>query len=164
MTKHNIRTLKSHYGVRWAELRHFQKTKQHVLCLENKFIINEALPGPVLGIDCLGEVYQGILDIDTAASRQYNTLLLINNVEFKYSTVDQLVSVIKKYSNGIPRVIVNFNFAFLIYDRLAFSPKTVLNQIEQQLADDYQVKNRLLINSINNYGFGNAFLSLDRHV
>jgi GMP synthase PP-ATPase subunit len=164
MTKHNIRTLKSHYGVRWAELRHFQKTKEHVLCLENKFIINEALPGPVLGIDCLGEVYQGILDIDTVASRKYNTLLLINNVEFKYSTVDELASVIKKYSNGIPRVIVNFSIAFLIYDRLALSPKTVLNQIEQQLQDEYQVKNRLLFNRINNYGFGNAFLSLDCHV
>lgn len=164
MIKHEIRTLKSHYGVRWAELRHYQKTKEHVLCLENKFIINETLPGPVLAINCLGEVYQGILDIDIVANRQYNTLLLINNVEFKYLTVDQLVSLIKKYSNGIPRVIVNFSFAFLIYDRLAFCPKTILNQIETQLQDEYQIKNSLLLDSINNYGFGNAFLSLDHHV
>jgi hypothetical protein len=164
MNKTSIRALKSHYGVRWAELRHYQKTNDHVLCLENQFIIKEALPGPVLAIDCLGEVYQGILDVDIAPTRQYNTLLLINNIEFKYSTVESLVELIKKYCNGIPRVIVNFSFSFLIYNRLLVTPATVMDQIETQLADQYCIRKKLLLINITNHGFGHAFLSLDKNV
>jgi len=164
MNKADIRALKSHYGVRWAELRHYQKTNEHVLCLENQFIIKEALPGPVLAIDCLGEVYQGILDVDIVPTRQYNTLLLINNIEFKYRTVESLVDLIKQYSNGIPRVIVNFSFSFLIYNRLSVTPDTVITQIEKQLADQYRIRKKLLFTGITNYGFGHAFLSLDQNV
>ena len=164
MNKALIRALKSHYGVRWAELRHYQKTNDHVLCLENQFIIKEALPGPVLAIDCLGEVYRGILDVDIAPTRQYNTLLLINNIEFKYCTVKSLVELIKQYSNGIPRVIVNFSFSFLIYNRMSVTPGTVMGQIETQLADQYCVRKKLLFPSIINHGFGHAFLSLDQNV
>lgn len=164
MNKTVVRTLKSHYGVRWTEWRHYQKTNDHVLCLENQFIIKEALPGPVLAIDCLGEVYQGILDVDTVPSRQYNTLLLINNIEFKYRTVESLVELIKQYGNSIPRVIVNFSFSFLIYNRLSIAPNTVVNEIEKQLADQYHVRKKLLLTSIANYGFGHVFLSLDQNV
>jgi hypothetical protein len=164
MNKTSIRALKSHYGVRWAELRHHQKTNDHVLCLENQFIIKEALPGPVLAIDCLGEVYRGILDVDIAPTRQYNTLLLINNIEFKYCTVEKLVELIKRYSNGIPRVIVNFSFSFLIYNRILVTPDTVMDQIETQLADQYCVRKKLLFTNITNHGFGHAFLSLDQNV
>jgi len=164
MNKTSIRELKSHYGARWTELRHYQKTNEHVLCLENQFVIKETLPGPVLAINCLGEVYQGILDVDLAPTRQYNTLLLINNIEFKYCTVESLVALIKQYSNGIPRVIVNFSFSFLIYNRLLFTPDTVIDQIEKQLADQYRIKKKLLLTSIANHGFGHAFLSLDQNV
>jgi hypothetical protein len=164
MNKTSIRALKSHYGVRWTELRHYQKTNNHVLCLENQFIIKETLPGPVLAIDCLGEVYQGILDVDTRPTRQYNTLLLINNIEFKYCTVESLVELIKHYSNSIPRVIVNFSFSFLIYNRLSVAPGTVIDQIENQLADQFCIRKKLLLTSIANYGFGHAFLSLDQNV
>jgi hypothetical protein len=164
MNKSSIRALKSHYGVRWAELRHYQKTNNHVLCLENQFIIKEALPGPVLAIDCLGEVYQGILDIDIVPTRQYNTLLLINNIEFKYCTVESLVELIKQYSTGIPRVVVNFSFSFLIYNRLLITPATVMDQLEKQLADQYHIRKKLLLTNIANHGFGHAFLSLDQHV
>ena len=164
MNKPSIRALKSHYGVRWTELRHYQKTNDHVLCLENQFIIKESLPGPVLAINCLGEVYRGILDVDITPTRQYNTLLLINNIEFKYRTVESLVDLIKQYSNGIPRVIVNFSFSFLIYNRLSVTPGTVIAQIENQLADQYHIRKKLLITSSTNYGFGNTFLSLDQNV
>ena len=164
MNKTAIRALKSHYGVRWTELRHYQKTNDHVLCLENQFIIKEALPGPVLAIDCLGEVYQGILDVDITPTRQYNTLLLINNIEFKYRNVESLVELIKQYSNGIPRVIVNFSFSFLIYNRMSITPTTVIDQIEKQLADQYCIRKKLLLTSIPNYGFGHVFLSLDQNV
>jgi hypothetical protein len=162
MTKNQVRQLKSHFGIRWAEFRHWQKTKQHCLCLENKFILSATLPGPVLALDCLGEVYQGIIDIDTDNVRNYNTMLLVNNMVFKYKTVEQLADLILQCKLVAHRLIVNFNSALLIYDRLALTPAQVVDQLEHRVDKDFVTHKKIVLNTIPNHGFGNVFLSLDR--
>jgi len=162
MSKNQIRQLKSHFGVRWAELRYWQKTSQHRLCLENKFILSQVLAGPVVAPDCLGEVYQGLIDVDTSVKRSYNTVLLINNMAFKYKTIEQLAKLILSFKSVGKRIIVNFNFNFLIYDRLKYTPAQLLEQLEQLLCCDFTVNKKILLHKITNHGFGNVFLSLDR--
>ena len=162
MNKNQIRQLKSHFGVRWAELRHWQKTSQHVLCFENKFILSQIHPGPAIAPDCLGEVYQGLIDVDTTVKRSYNTVLLINNLAFKYKTVDQLAKLIVNFKSIGKRIVVNFNFHFLIYDRLKYTPAQLLYQLEQLLCCDFTISKKILFRKITNHGFGNVFISLDR--
>lgn len=161
MKKHQARELKSHFGARWAELRHLHKTGEHVLCYENKYILNHVLPGPVLALDCLGELYQGILDIDTQPKRSYETLLLINNIQFKYLTVAELADTIAQYRHMARRIIVNFNFNFLIYDRLSEVPKNIPDQLEKLLHKHFSLKSLFLGGGLLNYGYGNTFLVLD---
>jgi len=168
MNKTEIRILKSHYGARWTEFRYNRKHTDKILCLENRFILSEIVNEPVLALNCLGENFKDIIDIHIVpADYKYQTLLLINNVEFKYKTVDQLVNLIVKYSsmhlapNG--RIIVNINMMFLIFDRLEFSLHSILDQIIQQLNNHkFKINKRLLLTKNINFGFGNIFLSLDQ--
>jgi hypothetical protein len=132
------------------------------LCLENKFILSATLPGPVLALDCLGEVYQGIIDIDTDNVRNYNTMLLVNNMVFKYKTVEQLADLILQCKSIAHRLIVNFNSALLIYDRLALTPAQVVDRLEHSVDKDFVTHKKVVLNTIPNHGFGNVFLSLDR--
>jgi hypothetical protein len=161
MKRHQVRQLKSHFGARWAELRHLHKTGKHVLCYQNKYILNHVLPGPVLALDCLGELYQGILDIDTEPKRDYETLLLINNIQFKYLTVEQLANTITQYQKMAKRIIVNFNFHFLIYDRLSTVPTNIADQLKKLLHKHFNLEALFLSGGLLNHGYGNTFLVLD---
>lgn len=161
LDKQQVRTLKSHYGSRWTALRHNHKNENKLLLLEDRFVISHCLPGPVLAVDCLGEVYQGILDIDTQFSnREYNTVLMLNNLKFKYLTLSKLVDYINSNSGTAKRLIININLMFLIYDRVGYSINTVINYLTQHLTNFSMVKQLYNLNF--NYGFGQIFIVLDR--
>jgi len=167
MNKTEIRKLKSHYGARWTEFRHNRKHHDKILCIENKFILKQIDNEPVLALNCLGEIFHDIMDVHVVPRDcKYHTLLLINNLEFKYKTVDQLVQLIVDYANQylLPggRVIININLMFLKFDRINCSLNGTLAQITQKLNNCcFQVKKQLLTETIN-HGFGNIFLSLDQ--
>lgn len=168
MNKSEIRKFKAHYGARWTEFRHNRKHSDKILCVENKFILSEIVNEPVLALNCLGENFQDIIDVHVnPADCKYCTLLLINNLEFKYKTVDQILKLIIEYANKylIPtgRIVVNINLMFLIYDRIEISLHTVVAQMVHQLNNHkFQINRQLLLTKNINYGFGNIFLSLDR--
>ena len=164
MTKTQIRILKSHYGPRWHLYRHNLKNKNKKLLLGEKFIINNVLPGPVFAHQCLGEIYQGILDVHTNYHTPVSTILLINNVEFKYKTVYELVSMIadyKKYLIPNGRIIVTLNIVFLKYDRLNISVISLCNQLIESFIKQKLFCNRHFVNIKNGDGLGHILLSLN---
>jgi hypothetical protein len=166
MTKTQIRILKSHYGSRWHLYRHNRKNKEKKLLLGEKFIINNVLPGPVLAHQCLGEIYQGILDVHTDFCAPVSTVLLINNVEFKYKTVDELVSLIadyKKYLKSEGRIIVTLDITCLRYDRLNISLTSLCNQLIESFIRQKFSCNKHLVDTKNVNGLGHLLLSLTHH-
>ena len=168
MNKTQIRILKSHYGPRWHLYRHNYKNKDKKLFLEEKFIISNTLPGLVFAHQCLGEIYQGILDVHTHYQTSVSTVLLINNVEFKYKTVNELVSIVADYKkclvpNG--RIIVTLSMAFLKYDRLNISVDSLCNQLIESFNEQKLSCHKHYINIKNTAtsGVGQIFLSLDHY-
>jgi hypothetical protein len=129
MLKEQIRTLKSHYLARWAVMRHNQKNKNKVLLLEDQFVIKNLLSGTTLCYNCLGEAYQGIIDL--GSNKKYNNLVLINNLEFKYKTVDQINLWLQELADDwlLPggRIIFSVEHKFLIYNRIEISVDTLLS-------------------------------------
>jgi len=129
MLKTQIRILKSHYLARWAVMRHNQKNKHKVLLLEDQFVIKNLLPGTTLCYNCLGEAYQDIIDLRT--DKKYNNLVLVNNLEFKYKTVNQINLWLQELANNflLPggRIIFSIEHRFLIYNRVEISVATLLS-------------------------------------
>jgi hypothetical protein len=164
MNKLEIRTYKSHFGTRWTEFKHNRKNKDKILLLENKFVFSNLIAGPVLAIDCLGETYQGIIDVDTKQHREhYKNLLLINNIEFKYKTLTELADILYGYSKIADRLIVNFSSVFVIYNRLNQTPQTLLGSLEELLISKKLVmRYKFFTIQSKNFGFGNVFLALDQ--
>jgi hypothetical protein len=162
MNKTQVRNLKNHYGSRWTAYRHNQKNQDKILLLEDRFVVSNCLPGAILAVDCLGEVYQIILDVDTVSTgRKYNTILMLNNIKFKYLTLPALVELINLQAGTAKRLIININLMFLIYDRVNQSIDNVSKYIIQHLIDFNLVKQIYNLNF--NYGFGQLFLVLDRN-
>jgi hypothetical protein len=167
MTKTQIRLLKSHYGPRWHLYRHNSKHANKKLLLEEKFIINNALPGPVFAHQCLGEIYQGILDVHTHGHTPVSTVLLINNIEFKYKTIDELVPMVadyKKYLVLNGRIIVTLDLTYLKYDRLNTSIDSLRDCTINSFKKQQLVCGQHYVNIKNStQGLGHIFLSLDHH-
>lgn len=168
MTKTQIRILKLHYGPRWHLYRHNSKNANKKLLLEEKFIINNTLPGPVFAYQCLGEIYQGILDVHTHYQAPVSTVLLINNIEFKYKTIDELVPMIadyKKYLRPNGRIIVALDIRYLKYDRLNMSVDSLCDCAIDSFEELQLVCHQHYVNIKNStYGMGHIFLSLDHYV
>jgi hypothetical protein len=166
MTKTQIRQLKSHYGSRWRVYRHNQKHHDKKLFLEEKFVVDNVLPGPVLAKDCLGEIYQHVLNVQTQCQGLTKTILLINNPEFKYKTVNELVDIVcanKKDIDRPGRIIVTFSLFFVIYDRLNNSVETLVEQLVEQFKTKDLVCHKKYVNTSLANGVGQIFLSLDCH-
>tara|TARA_R110000868_G_scaffold408966_1_gene693531 strand:- start:827 stop:1333 length:507 start_codon:yes stop_codon:yes gene_type:complete len=168
MTKAQVRILKSHYGPRWHLYRYNSKNTNKKLLLEEKFIINNTLPGPVFAHKCLGEIYQGILDVHTQYYAPVPTVLLINNVEFKYKTIDELITMIadyKKYLVPNGRIIVTFSLSCIKYDRLNISVDSLCDWAINLFKKQQLACHKHYVNIKNStHGIGQIFLSLDYHV
>lgn len=166
MRKTQIRALKSHYLSRWAVLRHNQKHSQKLLLLQDQFVLKNLLPGHTLCYNCLGEMYETIIpNLSTTADKKYNNLILINNLEFKYKTPDQLRVFLEELSEKVllpnSRVILSFDLRFLIYDRVGLSVDSLINN---WLADlkKFKLVSKILSLGKTPPGYGDYFFCLDR--
>lgn len=164
MNKTKVRQYKSHFGARWTEFKHNRKNNAKILLLENKFVLSNLNPGTTVAIDCLGETFKDIINVDTVPVRKsYDNVLLINNFSFKYKTVDELVNMLAYYANFGNRLIVNFNSGFIIYNRLNQSIASLLAELKTLLqAQGLVVVKKFSTTHIKNFGFGNVFLVLNK--
>lgn len=164
MTKTQIRNLKSHYLARWTVMRHNQKNNNNnkILLLEDQFVLKNLLPGSTLCYNCLGEIYNGIIDL-TGSIKYYN-LVLINNLEFKYKTVGQINAWLQELAKNLlvtgGRIILSIEHRFLIYNRVNISVETLLSS----WFDDFE--NIKVLKTVNllgktNPGYGDYFFSLE---
>lgn len=165
MNKSKIRELKSHYQERWAVLRHNQKNQQKILLMSDLFVIKNLLPGSTLCYNCLGEVYQTIIpNLSTATDGKYNNLVLINNVEFKYKTLDEIGEYIEKLSDQVllsnGRVILSFEHRFLIYDRVGISVQSLFSNWLTSLQKFNPISKILLLGK-SQFGYGDYFFCLE---
>jgi hypothetical protein len=165
MRKSQIRVLKSHYQARWAVLRHNQKHIQKLLLLPDQFVLKNLLTGDTLCYNCLGEMYETIIsNLSTTADKKFNNLVLINNLEFKYKTLDQLTIFLEELSENVlvpnSRVILSFEHKFLIYDRVGVSVDTLINNWLASLKKFKPVAKILLLGK-SQPGYGDYFFCLD---
>ena len=166
MPKDQIRRLKSHYLSRWAVLRHNQKHDQKIVLLEDNFVLKNLLSGHTLCVDCLGEMYHGIIpNLSTVADdKKYNNLVLINNISFKYKTTEQIFSYVDDLASKVlmpgGRVILSFDHQFLIYNRIEVSVSTMLASCAQYMTN-FKVHKMLNLLNKAQPGYGNYFFCLD---
>lgn len=131
MLNHQVRTLKNHYKARWAVLRHNQKHDQKILSINDLFVLKNLLPGDTLCYNCLGSMYKNIIpNLSIDIDNKYSNLVLINNLEFKYKTLDQIAEYLESLANMVlmskGRLILSFEHRFLIYNRVDQSINTAL--------------------------------------
>ena len=167
MHKTRIRVLKSHYLERWAVMRHNQKTQQKILLLQDQFVIKNLLPGNTLCHNCLGEMYQDIIpNLSTTAYSKYNNLVLINNIEFKYKTLDKLTDYLEELSDQLllpnSRVILSFEHRFLIYDRVGISVQSLFDNWTNGL-QKFKLLSKILLLGKSQFGYGDYFFCLEYH-
>jgi hypothetical protein len=165
MDKTSIRLLKAHYGTRWAAAKYNKRNTDKVLLIEDKVILSYLLPGKTLAFNCIGSIYNGIMPVDVSVQGTYTNLLLINNVEFKYKTPEELATIIKEYATSLEnggRILLNLNLMFIIYDRLNISIDTMLNGVISLLEGYTLFKKHVNIQRCTN-GYGQIILILDKH-
>ena len=162
MTKHQIRYLKSHYLARWAVMRHNQKNTNKIILLEDQFVLKNLMPGTTLFHDCLGEIYKGM--VDTQASPRYNNLVLINNLEFKYKTVEEINHRIQTLAQQLlvpnGRIIFSIEHKFLHYNRITTSVDDLLVNWFANFKKFKMIKFLNLLGKANP-GYGTYFFCVD---
>lgn len=162
MTKLQIRRLKSHYLSRWAVMRHNQKNQKKILVLEDQFVLKNLIPGSTLCYNCLGEIYQGMIDL--SPGEKYSNLVLINNIEFINLTVDQTNEWIEDLANRFlkpgGRIIVSLEHKFIIYNRVEVSVNTL---ISTWFTNSTRLKLIKFLNLLGktNPGYGDYFFCVD---
>lgn len=165
MNKFQVRQLKSHYMARWAVLRHNQKHSEKILLTNDLFVLKNLLPGNTLCYDCLGELYQGIIpNLSITADQQYNNLVLINNINFKYKTLEQISDYIETLTMQtlLPRgrIILSFEHRFLIYDRVNKSVDSLMENWTLSMKK-FKPITILLILGKSQPGYGDYFFCLE---
>lgn len=166
MNKHQIRKLKSHYAARWAAMRHNQKQQHKILLLNDLFVLKNLSAGATLCYQCLGEIYKDIvIDLDTDPRQQYQNLVMINNVEFKYKTVQQLCeyigNVAAQYLCPQGRLIFSFEQKFLIYNRVHQSVGSMLDEVHDRLQNFQLVAASNLLHK-SQPGYGDYFFCFEQ--
>ena len=166
MTKHQLRLIKNHYLARWAVLRHNQKHSEKVLLLNDQFVLKNLLPGSTLCYECLGDVYQGVIpNLSTAVSdKKHNNLVLINNLEFKYKSFEELNVYLEDLAGKtlLPggRVILSLSHRFLIYNRVEISVNTLLTTWIQGLKK-FKLQTMANLLGRSQPGYGDYFFCLN---
>ena len=165
MNKFYVRQLKSHYMERWAILRHNQKNVEKKLLLNDLFVLKNLLPGHTLCHNCLGDLYEGIIpNLSTNADQYCNNLVLINNIEFKYQTLDQIAKYITTLSMQtlLPggRIIFSFEHRFLIYNRVNESIDSLLRNWVLSLVNFKPIATLLLLGE-SPCGYGDYFFCIE---
>ena len=102
--------------------------------------------------------------IDLTTSKKYNNLVLINNVEFKYKTVDQtnlwIEDLARRFLKPGGRIIISLEHKFIIYNRIEISVNTLISTW-------FMNSNRLKLIKFSNLlgktnpGYGDYFFCVD---
>ena len=162
MDKEKIRLLKSHYMARWTVMRHNQKRLDKILALEDQIVLKNLMPGTTLCYNCLGEIYTGMIDM--TPSEKYQNLVLINNREFKYKTVDQINEWVQELAEQHlqpgGRIIMSVSHRFLIYNRVEISVNTLVSRWFSNVNNFTVIKSLNLLNKANQ-GYGDYFFWLN---
>jgi hypothetical protein len=162
MTKLQIRRLKSHYLSRWAVMRHNQKNQKKILVLEDQFVLKNLISGSTLCYNCLGEIYQGMIEL--SPGDKYDNLVLINNIEFINLTVDQTNAWIENLADQFlkpgGRIIISLEHKFIIYNRIEMSVNTL---ISTWFINSTRLKLIKFLNLLGktNPGYGDYFFCVD---
>lgn len=165
MNKFLIRQLKNHYQARWAVFRHNQKNVKKILLINDMFVLKNLLPGRTLCHNCLGEMYQDIIpNLSTTIDQRFNNLVLVNNIEFKYKTLDQIADYLEKLSveTLLPsgRIILSFEHRFLIYNRIDISVDSLIQNWTSSLRNFKTVATLSLLGT-SQPGYGDHFICLE---
>lgn len=162
MTKNQIRKLKSHYQARWAVMRHNQKNVSKILLLEDQIVLKNLIQGSTVCYNCLGNMYNNI--IESTVDKKCNNLVLINNIDFKYKTVDEINNYIESLAdkNLLPggRIIFSISHSYLIYNRVEISVNTLLSSWFDHSNRFKKVKVINLLGKTNP-GYGDYFFCVD---
>jgi hypothetical protein len=162
MNKKEIRRLKTHYGARWVIMRHNQKNSNKILLVIDNFVLKNLIKGSTLCYNCLGNVYNDIIpQLHTEHDDiTYNNLVLINNIEFKYKTIDEIsdnVSFLsKKFLKPGGRLIFSIDHRFLIYNRVEQSVNSMLDSFVTSLPTFQKITAVNLLGKTP-YGYGSYF-------
>lgn len=167
MTKEEIRELKSHYGARWTVMRHNQKNSKKILLVIDNFVLKNLINGTTLCYNCLGNLYHDIipqLSAQPSTNVRYNNLVLINNIEFKYKTVEEICRYVtllsQNFLNLKGRLIFSINHRFLIYNRVEQSVESMLLLFEKHLPEFYKIRSINLLGKTP-YGYGEYFFCFE---
>jgi len=143
-------------------MRHNQKNHNKILLLEDQFILKNLSPGTTICHNCLGEMYLDIVDL--TSSRKYNNLVLINNLEFKYKTVDQINSWVLNLAEQVllpgGRIIMSVSHQFLIYNRVGISVDTLTKTWFNKFKNFKSIKFLNLLTK-SNPGYGDYFFCVE---
>jgi len=167
MNKLNIRSYKSHYGQRWSVFRYNQKHRDKVLLVEDKITLSHIDAGKnSCFVDCLGDTYKHLPCVSIDLDRVYDNLIFINNIEFKYCNVQQLVNKFKKYIEFLDTggtMVIWLDIYYLIFDRVNCTVDDLANQFIECLKDIGLV-NKKYLNLVNksDRGFGNLFFVFNK--
>jgi hypothetical protein len=124
MNKATVRQLKSHYLDRWAVMKHNARNQDKILLVEDAYVIRNLNPGRTLILNCLGEMFVGLVDQLTVQqpSGLYQNIVMINNIEFKYLNTtelyDKIKSVADQYLDPDGQMFCTCNHRYLKYDRV----------------------------------------------
>jgi hypothetical protein len=135
--------------------------------MQDLFVIKNLLLGDTLCYNCLGEMYQTIIpNLSTTADKKYNNLILVNNIEFKYKTPDELAVYLVELSAQLllpgGRVIVSFEHRFLIYDRVSISVESLFVTWLKSL-QKFNLVSKISLLGKSGYGYGDYFFCLEYH-
>jgi hypothetical protein len=143
-------------------MRHNQKNQNKIIALEDQFVLKNLIQGSTICYNCLGELYAGIINLDS--SDRYNNLILINNLEFKYKTVDEINSWVNTIASKLllpnGRIIMSVDHKFLLYNRVGIAVNTLVDTWFSKWTDFKVVKSLALL-SKTTPGYGDYFFCLD---
>lgn len=135
MHKSVIREYKCHYTTRWEAMKHNLKHPGDVVSLHDKLIMKQLVDGPTLFNNIIGLQHIGTIDLaisDARLNYQYNykpakykNLVLLNDPQFKYKTLDQiLLMIVEMATTNLDLgacLVVGFNYQFVKFNRLKYS-------------------------------------------
>ena len=137
MQKKIIRRYKTHYGDRWCMLKNnlYNSNVQWIHPIDI-FIKKNLNAGSVLFLDIIGlqyiKMFKNLNIIDKSLKYSYGSpnklhdnLVLMNNCDFKYKSLDQIsykiIEISNKYCKKKTNIFLGFNYQFLKFNRLKFN-------------------------------------------
>jgi hypothetical protein len=136
------------------------------LFIEEKFVISNVVPGTVLAVNSLGELYQDILPVVTSTTQPVSNVLFMSPPEFRYTTLNQILDHIDAavtYLEPNGRLIVNINLFYLIYDRLNVSLDSYCNQLLSKILKmGFTLHSKWLNRDVVTDGYGHLYLCFNR--